>query len=53
MLAVDRAGNVVCPAEVVRVSLPKRNDRTAVITISVPKDAIHVVRGIRRGAKDG
>jgi Fe-S-cluster-containing hydrogenase component 2 len=51
--AVDRAGNVVCPAKVIHVSLAKRNDRTAVVTISIPKEAIHLVRGIGRGAKDG
>jgi Fe-S-cluster-containing hydrogenase component 2 len=47
--AVDREGESVCPAEVVKVSNPKGNDKTAVLTIAVPKDTADRVRGIKRG----
>ncbi len=47
--AVNRAGASVCPAKVVRVSNPKSNDRTAVLTIAVPQGLADRVRGIKRG----
>jgi Fe-S-cluster-containing hydrogenase component 2 len=52
VLAVDREGQPVCSAEVVRVSNPKSNDRTAVLTIAVPKDMADRVRGIKKGQRD-
>jgi len=46
--AVDRQGNVVCSAEVLRVVRPKAFDRTAVVTIIVPKHFADDVRGMKR-----
>lgn len=46
--AVDRQGNVVCSAEVLRVAAPKAYDRTAVVTIVVPKQFADDVRGMKR-----
>ena len=48
VLAVNRAGSVVCDGTVLRISNPKRNDRTAVVTIAVPKGMADEVRGIAR-----
>ena len=45
---VNRAGEVVCAAEVLRVQQPKWFDPTAVITLAVPKDLAMVVRSMRR-----
>lgn len=46
--AVNRAGEVVCEAEVLRVQQPKRFDHTAVITVAVPKDVAMDVRSMKR-----
>ncbi len=46
--AVDRAGEVVCDATVLRVQQPKRVDHTAVITVVVPKDLALEVRSMKR-----
>ena len=46
--AVDRAGDVICEAEVLRVQQPKGFDHTAVITVIVPKDLTMEVRSIKR-----
>ena len=46
--AVNRAGEVVCDANVVRVQRPKSFDLTAVITIEVPKELGMVVRSMKR-----
>jgi hypothetical protein len=46
--AVDRAGDVVCGAEVLRIQRPKGFDHTAVITVSVPRELAMVVRSMRR-----
>lgn len=43
---VDRGGDPVCPARVVKVDARKRFDRTAVVTVAVPQEYAHVVRGI-------
>ncbi|OGP93778.1 MAG: 4Fe-4S ferredoxin [Deltaproteobacteria bacterium RBG_16_48_10] len=45
---VNRAGEVLCNAEVLRVQNPKGFDHTAVITIVVPKDLAMEVRTIKR-----
>jgi len=45
--ATNRAGEVICEATVVRVRTPtKATNKTAVITISVPRDYLHEARGI-------
>jgi Fe-S-cluster-containing hydrogenase component 2 len=45
---VNRAGEVLCSAEVLRVQQPKTFDLTAVITVAVPKDLAMEVRGMKR-----
>jgi Fe-S-cluster-containing hydrogenase component 2 len=45
---VNRAGEVVCDAEVLRVQRPKSFDLTAVITVAVPKDQAMEVRSMKR-----
>lgn len=44
--ATDRAGQEICDAKVVDVKKPEAFNKTAVITISVPKDYVHEARGI-------
>ena len=46
--AVNRAGKPVCEAEVLKIVNTKANDRTAVITVTVPKEHAEEVRGIVR-----
>jgi Fe-S-cluster-containing hydrogenase component 2 len=46
--AVDRKGTVLCKAKVLKVIDTKRNDKTAVITIEIPKDMSDFVRGMKR-----
>jgi hypothetical protein len=46
--AVNRAGEVVCEADVLRVQNPKSFAHTAVITVLVPKDLAMEVRSIER-----
>ena len=48
--AVDRAGQPVSEAEVLRVAMPAAYDHTAVVTIAVPAGLAHQVRSIRRPA---
>ena len=43
---VNRAGKPVCEAEVVKVVNTKANDRTAMITVTVPCEHAAIVRGI-------
>jgi NADPH-dependent 2,4-dienoyl-CoA reductase/sulfur reductase-like enzyme/Fe-S-cluster-containing hydrogenase component 2 len=45
---VNRAGEVVCEAEVLRVQRPKGFDHTAVVTIAVPKELAMEVRSMKR-----
>jgi Fe-S-cluster-containing hydrogenase component 2 len=45
---VNRAGEVVCEAEVLRVQNPKRFAQTTVITVAVPKDLAMEVRSMKR-----
>lgn len=52
--AVNRAGKPVCEGEVVKAVATKANDRTAVITVAVPKEHAQEVRGIvRLGGRHG
>jgi hypothetical protein len=44
--ATDRAGREICDAKVVDVKRPKSYNKTAVITIEVPKALAHEARGI-------
>lgn len=46
--AVDRAGQVVCDAKVIRVNNAKANDCTPIVTIEVPKEMSDDIRSIRR-----
>jgi thioredoxin reductase/Fe-S-cluster-containing hydrogenase component 2 len=46
--AVNRSGEVVCEAQVLRVQRPRSFDRTAVITVAVPKDLAVEVRSMKR-----
>jgi Fe-S-cluster-containing hydrogenase component 2 len=46
--AVNRAGEVTCPARVVKVQVPRAFDQTAVITIAIPRAYVDSVRGIER-----
>ncbi len=46
--ATDREGNVVCNATIEKVVSPKSYDQTKVITISIPAENAHIVRGIQR-----
>jgi len=48
VVASDRAGKPVCEADVLRVSCPSRNDRTAVVTVVVPVAFAERVRGMVR-----
>ena len=45
---VNRAGEAVCEAEVLRIQRPKKFNHTAVITVTVPKDLAMEVRSIKR-----
>lgn len=45
--ALSREGKKLCSAKVVRVLLTKKQDRTAIISILVPKNIIMEVRHIR------
>ncbi len=45
--AVNRDGKPVCKAEVVKVVNTKANDRTAMITVIVPREYAAIVRGIQ------
>ncbi len=49
--AVDRSGEVVCPAKVVRVLNTKAMDRTPIVSIEVPKDKVMEVRHFVRGSE--
>lgn len=44
--ALDRAGEVVGEGTVVAVQNPRRNDRTPIVTVAVPKAQAMVVRNI-------
>lgn len=44
---LNRAGEVICEAEVKRVANSKINDRTPIITLIVPKNLVMEVRSLR------
>jgi len=44
---LDREGNVVCEAKVVRVLPGEKYDHTSTITVAVPRDLVMAVRHIR------
>ncbi|HHZ00470.1 MAG TPA: 4Fe-4S binding protein, partial [Tissierellia bacterium] len=46
--AVDRHGNTLCQAKVIKVRNPKSNDHTAVVTIEYPKEYFEEVISIKR-----
>lgn len=49
--AVNRSGQVVCQATVVKVQNPKSFDRTPVVTVAVPLDKVEEVRSIKRSIR--
>ena len=51
MPAVDREGAVCCMATVLRVVCPSRNDRTPVVTVTVPAELANRVRGLNPEAE--
>jgi Fe-S-cluster-containing hydrogenase component 2 len=44
---LNRCGETVCQARVLRVLNPKKNDRTPVVTLVVPKELVMEVRSLR------
>jgi ferredoxin len=44
---LNRCGEVVCTARVLKVFNPKKNDRTPVITLIVPKEMVMEVRSLK------
>lgn len=50
--AVDRKGEAVCEAKVVRVMNPAQNDHTPVVTVEIPKALANEVRGMVRLGKE-
>jgi NADPH-dependent 2,4-dienoyl-CoA reductase/sulfur reductase-like enzyme/Fe-S-cluster-containing hydrogenase component 2 len=47
--AVNRQGEVVTKAEIIKIDDKKIYDKTPIVTITVPKEYIHQVRSIKRG----
>lgn len=45
---VNRKGEVLCKAKVVKVQNPKSYDRTPVVTVAIPKEFADEVRSIKR-----
>jgi len=45
---LDRSGKRICEGTIEKVKTPKRNDRTAVVSVSVPKKYGMEARAIRR-----
>jgi Fe-S-cluster-containing hydrogenase component 2 len=46
--AVDRHGNCVCDAKVIKVRNPKSNDHTAIVTIEYPKQYFEEAVNMKR-----
>lgn len=46
--AVNRRGVAVCKGKVIKILNPKKYDKTPVVCISIPKQYLNEVRGIRR-----
>jgi Fe-S-cluster-containing hydrogenase component 2 len=49
--ATDREGHVVCSAVVEKVVSAKKYDMTRVVTISIPAEHAHTVRGILKNGR--
>ncbi len=47
VLTLDREGKVIGEVRVLKVSNPKKNDRTPVLSLLVPKELILEIRHIR------
>lgn len=47
VLALDREGKVIGEAKVLKVSNPKKNDRTPVLSLLVSKELVFEIRNIR------
>lgn len=47
--ALDRLGQEVCRGKIVAVQRPAAFDRTALVTVEVPREQALIVRGIRAG----
>ena len=47
VMALDRCGKDVCRAKVIRVLNPPAFDKTATVTIEIPKDKVHDIRGLK------
>ena len=45
--AIDRNGNIVCEGKIVRVRNPKKYDHTTVVTFSIPKKYLGIVRNFK------
>jgi len=50
---LNRKGEKVCDAKVVKIKDPEKNDKTAVITLKVPTEYLMEVRNIKVGDQDG
>jgi len=50
---LNRKGEKVCDAEVIKIKDPDKNDKTAVITLKVPTEYLMEVRNIKVGDQDG
>lgn len=48
---LDRFGKAVCEGTIISALKPRTFDRTALVTVSVPKDLALEVRGIKAGAR--
>jgi len=51
--ATNRAGEIVCSGRVTNVRLARGFDHTAVVTVAIPKEFAHGVRGIERPSVAG
>jgi Fe-S-cluster-containing hydrogenase component 2 len=47
VIALDRSGKDVCKAKVVKVLNPVAFDKTATVTIEIPSNKIHDIRGLK------
>lgn len=52
VIALDRNGSNICAGEVLKVSLTKKGDRTALVKVAVPKEYADKVRNIKTTSLD-
>ena len=52
VLALDREGKVIGEAKILKLSNPKKNDRTPVVSLLVPKELVLDIRNIRLKEKE-